>query len=90
MSEREQLLREIAQTPDTLMTEVLNFLLLIKARTNQDNFQNHNAQTPEIPSFLNFIDQMNYEIPAEEKAQLPKDLSKNLDSYLYGSPKEKA
>ena len=82
MSEREQLLREIAQTPDALMTEVLNFLLLIKARKNQDNFPNHNSQTPEIPSFLNFIDQINSELPAEESAQLPKDLSKNLDSYL--------
>ena len=83
MSERELLIREIAQTPDTLVTEVLNFLLFIKARKNQDNFQNPNSDNSDIPSFLNFIDRVNSEIPAEENAQLPRDLSKNLDSYLY-------
>lgn len=88
MSERELLIREISQTPDTLVREVLNFLLFIKARTNQDNFQNPNSDNSDIPSFLNFIDRVNSEIPAEENAQLPRDLSKNLDSYLYGSPKE--
>ncbi len=89
MSVREELLREIAQTPDTLVREVWNFLLFIKARRNQDDFPNHNSENSDIPSFLNFIDQMNYEIPTEDNAQLPRDLSKNLDSYLYGSPKEK-
>ena len=89
MSVREQLLREIAQTPDSLVREVWDFLLFIKARKNQDNFPNPNSENSDIPSFLTFIDQMNYEIPTEENAQLPKDLSKNLDSYLYGSPKEK-
>jgi hypothetical protein len=88
MSERELLIREISQTPDTLVREVLNFLLFIKARTNQDNFHNPNSENSELPSFLNFIDRVNSEIPAEENAQLPRDLSKNLDSYLYGSPKE--
>jgi len=88
MSEREQLIREIAETPDILVREVLDFLLFIKSRKNQDNIQNNNSQNSEIPSFLNFIDQVNSEIPAEENTQLPKDLSKNLDNYLYGSPKE--
>ena len=88
MSERELLIREISQTPDTLVREVLNFLLFIKARTNQDNFHNHNSENSDLPSFLNFIDRVNSEIPAEENAQLPRDLSKNLDSYLYGSAKE--
>jgi hypothetical protein len=88
MSERELLIREISQTPDTLVREVLNFLLFIKARTNQYNFHNPNSENSDIPSFLNFIDRVNSEMPAEENAQLPRDLSKNLDSYLYGSPKE--
>ena len=88
MSERELLMLEIAQTPDTLVREVLNFLLFIKAKTNQDNFQTSSSETCEVPSFLNFIDQVNSEIPAQEDAQLPKDLSKNLDHYLYGSSKE--
>ncbi|MCU0544023.1 MAG: hypothetical protein MUE44_17920 [Oscillatoriaceae cyanobacterium Prado104] len=88
MSEREQLMLEIAQTPDSLVREVLNFLLFIKSRANRANFTNPSSQKSEIPSFLNFIDLVNSEIPTEENAQLPTDLSKNLDSYLYGSPKE--
>lgn len=88
MSERELLMLEIAQTPDTLVREVLNFLLFIKAQRNQDNFPIYSSETREIPSFLNFIDQVNSEIPPQENAQLPKDLSKNLDHYLYGSSKE--
>jgi hypothetical protein len=88
MSERELLIREIAQTPDTLVREVLNFLLFIKSRTNPDDFQNPNSEKSDLPSFLNFIDQINSETPKEENPQLPRDLSKNLDSYLYGSPKE--
>ncbi len=88
MSERELLIREIAQTPDTLVRELLNFLLFIKSRTPQNDFQNPNSENSDLPSFLNFIDLINSETPAEENAQLPIDLSKNLDSYLYGSPKE--
>ncbi len=88
MSERELLIREIAQTPDSLVRELLNFLLFIKSRTTQNNFQNPNSENSDLPSFLNFIDIVNSEIPAEENAKLPRDLSKNLDSYLYGSPKQ--
>jgi hypothetical protein len=88
MSERELLIREIAQTPDTLVRELLNFLLFIKSRTPQNDFHNPNSENSDLPSFLNFIDLINSETPAEENAQLPIDLSKNLDSYLYGSPKE--
>ncbi|TAD85965.1 MAG: hypothetical protein EA000_08605, partial [Oscillatoriales cyanobacterium] len=80
MSERELLIREIAQTPDSLVKELLNFLLFIKSRTTQDDFQNPNSEKSDIPSFLNFIDLINSETPAEENAHLPIDLSKNLDS----------
>ena len=33
--------------------------------------------------------EMGAKIPDEEWAKIPKDLSKNLDHYLYGAPKEK-
>jgi hypothetical protein len=72
MSERELLIREIAQTPDTLVREVLNFLLFIKSRKNPDDFQNPNSEKSDLPSFLNFIDQINSEIPKEDNLQLPK------------------
>lgn len=88
MSEREQLIREIAQTPDTLVREFLNFLLLIKAQNKQTDLETSISQNSESPSFLNFIDKVNYEMTAEKNTQLPRDLSKNIDYYLYGSPKE--
>jgi len=35
MTLKEQLIKEIEQTPDTLLTELLDFLLFIKERLNQ-------------------------------------------------------
>ena len=88
--EREQLIREIAQTPDTLVREVLNFLLLIKAQNKQTDtdLETSISQNSEITFFLSFIDEVNSEMTADKNTQLPRDLSKNLDYYLYGSPKE--
>lgn len=88
MSAREQLIREISQSPDYLVKEVLNFLLFIKAKNQQDDWAESNSETQEIPSFLNFIDEMNDDMTAKDNIQLPTDLSKNIDHYLYGSPKE--
>ncbi|MCA6556611.1 MAG: hypothetical protein IM583_08260 [Pseudanabaena sp. M114S2SP2A07QC] len=88
MSDKDQLIRELDQAPDFLVREVLNFLLFIKTRTNQIPNQEPIKKTKEsnIPDFLSFIDQVNSEIPTE--TNIPKDLAKNLDHYLYGSPKE--
>jgi hypothetical protein len=88
MSDKEQLIHELDQAPDFLVREVLNFLLFIKTRTNEIPKQESIQKTKEsnIPDFLSFIDQVNSEIPTE--TNIPKDLAKNLDHYLYGSPKE--
>jgi hypothetical protein len=40
-----------------------------------------------LQHFLDFVDEISQQIPLEEWAKLPSDLSKNLDHYLYGSPK---
>ena len=89
MLEREQLIREIAQTPDSVVKEVLNFLRFIKSNNKADDLDASLVPNPESPSFLNFIDEMNSEMAAaDENTALPRDLSKNLDHYLYGSPKE--
>lgn len=89
MLEREQLIREIAQTPDSVVKEVLNFLRFIKSNNKADYLDDSIVSNPESPSFLNFIDEMNSEMAATgENTPLPRDLSKNLDHYLYGSPKE--
>ncbi len=88
MSDKEQLIHELDQAPDFLVREVLNFLLFIKTRINEIPKQESIQKTKEanIPDFLNFIDQVNAETPTE--TSIPKDLAKNLDHYLYGSPKE--
>jgi hypothetical protein len=90
MSDKEQLINELDQAPDFLVREVLNFLLFIKTRTNEILKQESIQKTKEsnIPDFLSFIDQVNFEIPTE--TNIPKDLAKNLDHYLYGTPKEQA
>ena len=88
MSDKEQLINELDQAPDFLIREVLNFFLFIKTRTNEISKQEpiQKAKESNIPDFLSFIDQVNSEIPAE--TNIPKDLAKNLDHYLYGTPKE--
>ena len=47
-----------------------------------------NSHNSDLPSLLNFIDQINSETPTADNLQLPRDLSKNLDHYLYGASKE--
>ena len=88
MSDKEQLINELDQAPDFLVREVLNFLLFIKTRTNESPKQESIQKTKEsnIPDFLSFIDQVNPGTPTA--TNIPKDLAKNLDHYLYGTPKE--
>jgi hypothetical protein len=88
MSDKEQLIHELDQAPDFLVHEVLNFLLFIKTRASKIPKQESIQETKEsnIPDFLSFIDQVNSETPTE--TNIPKDLAKNLDHYLYGTPKE--
>lgn len=90
MTTREQLIKEIEQAPDSLIEEVLNFLLFIKIRLKQRISDSQSQASPQnLPSqsFLDFIDSISLQIPAEEWEKLPSDLSKNVDHYLYGSPK---
>jgi len=91
MSDREQLLHEIENTPDVLIKEILNFLLFIRRKIvlepEQKYNQNSNIEETNLPSFLNFIDQINAD-NLEENESLPTDFAQNLDHYLYGLPKE--
>ena len=91
MSDREQLLYELEKTPDILIKEILNFLLFIRTKTilktEQKYNQNSNIEETYLPSFLNFIDQINAD-HLEENESLPTDFAQNLDHYLYGLSKE--
>ncbi|WP_071191205.1 hypothetical protein [Trichormus sp. NMC-1] len=90
MTVKEELIKEISQTPDFLIQEVLNFLLFIKNRFKQRVSENRTGDftdTLASQSFFNFIDDVSSQIPQSEWEKLPSDMSKNLDHYLYGSPK---
>jgi hypothetical protein len=84
MAAKEKLIQEIENTPEFLAEEVLNFLLFLKSRVQYREFIEPSQQLPE---FLAFVDEINTQVPVEEWSKLPPDLSKNLDHYLYGSPK---
>ncbi|MBW4420778.1 MAG: hypothetical protein KME13_16335 [Myxacorys californica WJT36-NPBG1] len=45
-------------------------------------------QLPSLPPFLQFVEEISAQVPKEEWEKLPSDLSKNVDHYLYGSPKD--
>lgn len=88
---REQLIQELEQTPDFVVQEVLDFLLFIKVRLKHKIVEEQTTdseRSPSLPSFLQFIEEISAQVPKEEWEKLPKDLSKNVDHYLYGTPKD--
>ncbi|NJL19950.1 MAG: hypothetical protein HC895_02630 [Leptolyngbyaceae cyanobacterium SM1_3_5] len=90
MTAKEQLLEELAQVPDFLAQEVLDFLLFIKIKLRQrvsEAQSSEDLQAISSQSFLEFVNEMNSQVPSEEWAKLPSDLAQNIDHYLYGAPK---
>ncbi len=88
---REQLIQELDQTPEFVIQEVLDFLLFIKLRLRQkvqEDQSSDSHQSFNLPPFLKFVEDISAQIPEKEWEKLPKDLSKNLDHYLYGLPKD--
>jgi len=75
MTNTEQLLKEIEQAPDHVIKEVLDFLLVTKAKSSENQ-----ATSP----LLAFIDELNAQAPDDD---MPTDFAKNVDTYLYGSSK---
>lgn len=90
-SAREKLIQELDQVPDFIVKEVLDFLLFIKVRLQYKIKQDQTVDSQnssDLPSFLQFVEEISAQVPQEEWEKLPKDFSKNIDHYLYGSPKE--
>jgi len=88
---KEQLIQELDQTPDFVVQEVLDFLLFVKVRLKQkikEGQTDNSLQSPGLPPFLQFVEEISAQVPRAEWEKLPKDLSKNLDHYLYGAPKD--
>lgn len=48
----------------------------------------HEEATPNQRPIWERVTEISAQVPAEEWSKLPKDLSKNVDHYLYGSPQE--
>lgn len=88
MTEREQLIKELERTPNILVGEVLNFLLFLKEKTRRVITQNDALSIPEASPVLNFINQIETNLPVRDEEKLPSDFAKNLDHYLYGIPKK--
>jgi hypothetical protein len=56
MTAREQLIQEIAQIPDALVEEVLDFLLFVKGRQNQSNLSSSGEEIQQLqPSVLDHV-----------------------------------
>lgn len=88
---KEQLIQELDHTPDFVVQEVLDFLLFVKLRLKQKIRKEQPIRLEEslsLPPFLQFVEEISNQVPREEWEKLPKDLSKNIDHYLYGSPKD--
>lgn len=54
----------------------------------EGNEVENDSQDFSAQSFLNMIDEIRAQVQGEEWKKLPTDLAKNIDHYLYGSPKE--
>jgi hypothetical protein len=87
MTPREQLTQEIAQAPDALLEEILDFCLFIKQRKSDRQPHQAPTQTSGILDLLEQVKAIQAQVPPEEWDKLPHDGAINHDHYLYGAPK---
>jgi hypothetical protein len=90
MTAREQLIQEIAQAPDFLVEEVLDFLLFSKLIREQNISVSEPTTPPEQNSkpIWEIFEEFTKDLPEEVISQLPVDGSAQVDHYLYGTPKQ--
>lgn len=93
MTAKEQLIREIEQAPESLIEELLDFLLFAKTRRNQK--QTESDSPHELPIAQNeqqlqktkpiweIFEDFTNTLPEEVIAQLPTDGAAQLDHCLY-------
>ena len=95
MTIRDDLIKAVEQSPDSLVEEVFNFLLFTRTR-QQHNSTKSTASINAMPaadrsnggeSLLEMIDRITGDMTAEEIAQLPTDGAEQHDHYIYGIPK---
>ena len=99
MTIREKLSQEIQQTSDSILEELLDFLLFLKSHKNQINTESNLSQKSKINQSLEpseqserpiweLFEEVADNLPEEILADLPTDGSTQHDHYLYGSPKQ--
>ena len=77
MNTKELLLQEIEKSPEPLLQEVLDFLLLTRSK--------HNPETRK--PIWQIAQDIMANVPPEIIAQLPADGAEQHDHYIYGTPK---
>lgn len=90
MTIKEQLIQEIDQLPESILGQILAFVLFLKNRLFEITSQlpTTSNSTPEEPNVLLKLAEMaTRDVPEEAWKDLPPDFSINLDHYLYGAPK---
>jgi hypothetical protein len=77
MNTKELLLQEIEKSPEPLLQEVLDFLLLTRSKYNPE------TRKP----IWQIAQDIMADVPPEIIAQLPADGAEQHDHYIYGTPK---
>ena len=80
MTPKEQLIHEIEQSPESVIEEMLDFLLLARMK--------HHRQQEQTQPFANFIEELVADIPPQVIDTLPTDGADEHDHYIYGTPKK--
>lgn len=77
MTTREQLIKEITQAPDSLVEELLDFLLFTKARRNQRSLSE--KQKEPRPFALGAGE---FTVPPDFNDTLPEDILRDFEGHL--------
>ncbi|GAB4352025.1 MAG: hypothetical protein Fur0042_20390 [Cyanophyceae cyanobacterium] len=90
MTIKEQLIQELDQLPESILGQILNFVLFLKKRLLDIAGRSpvvSDAPTEEPNVLLKLAEMASRDMPEEAWKDLPSDFSINLDHYLYGAPK---
>ena len=80
MTTKEKLIQEIERSPDLVVEELFDFLLLARIK--------HHRQQENRKPFWMFIEELISDIPQDVLDTMPTDGAEQHDHYLYGSPKQ--
>lgn len=88
--EKQRLIEEIESSPIWIVKNILRYLSWLKFWFKDRYEQKEKTITSDqgyLVLFLESVEKISSEVPSEEWEKLPSDFSKNLDHYLYNSPK---